>query len=50
ELFVETPTQLTPRQKELMREFADLTAEAQHPKSANFLGKAKRFWSNVTGA
>jgi molecular chaperone DnaJ len=49
ELFVETPTQLTPRQRELMREFADLTAEAQHPKSANFVGKAKRFWSNVTG-
>ena len=50
ELFVETPTQLSARQKEIMREFADLTAEAQHPKSANFLGKAKRFWSNVTGA
>ena len=49
ELFVETPTQLTPRQRELMREFADLTGEAQHPKSANFVGKAKRFWSNVTG-
>jgi molecular chaperone DnaJ len=50
ELFVETPTQLSPRQKELMLEFADLTGEAQHPKSANFVGKAKRFWSNVTGA
>ncbi|MBX3481365.1 MAG: molecular chaperone DnaJ [Caulobacter sp.] len=49
ELFVETPTQLSARQKELMREFADLTGEAQHPKSANFLGKAKRFWSDVTG-
>ncbi len=50
ELFVETPTQLSNRQRELMREFADLTGEAQHPKSANFVGKAKRFWSNVTGA
>jgi molecular chaperone DnaJ len=49
ELFVETPTQLSQRQRELMREFADLTGEAQHPKSANFVGKAKRFWSNVTG-
>jgi molecular chaperone DnaJ len=49
ELFVETPTQLTARQRELMREFADLTGESQHPKSANFLGKAKRFWSEVTG-
>ncbi|WGM37111.1 molecular chaperone DnaJ [Caulobacter sp. NIBR1757] len=49
ELYIETPTQLTPRQRELMREFADLTGESQHPKSANFVGKAKRFWSNVTG-
>ena len=49
ELFVETPTQLSQRQRELMREFADLTGESQHPKSANFVGKAKRFWSNVTG-
>ena len=49
ELYIETPTQLSPRQRELMREFADLTGEAQHPKSANFVGKAKRFWSNVTG-
>ena len=49
ELYIETPTQLTPRQRDLMREFADLTGEGQHPKSANFVGKAKRFWSNVTG-
>ena len=49
ELFGETPTQLTPRQRALMREVAALTGEAQHPKSANFVGKAKRFWSNVTG-
>jgi len=49
ELFVETPTQVSPRQQELMREFADLTGESQHPKSANFLGKAKRFWADVTG-
>lgn len=50
ELFVETPTRLTARQKELLREFAGLCGEQQHPKSAGFLGKAKRFWSEVTGA
>ncbi len=50
ELFVETPTKLTGRQKELMRELAGLCGEQQHPKSASFLGKAKRFWDEVTGA
>jgi len=50
ELFVETPTRLTARQKELLRELAGLCGEQQHPKSAGFMGKAKRFWEGVTGA
>ena len=49
ELFVETPTRLTTRQKELMREFAEICGEQQHPKSASFIGKAKQFWEDVTG-
>jgi molecular chaperone DnaJ len=49
ELFVETPTKLTARQKELMREIAELCSEQQHPKAAGFTGKAKKFWDNVTG-
>jgi molecular chaperone DnaJ len=49
ELFVETPAKLTARQKELLREFAGLCGEQQHPKSTKFLGKAKRFWETVTG-
>ncbi|CAN7153438.1 molecular chaperone DnaJ [Phenylobacterium sp. LjRoot164] len=49
ELFVETPTKLTARQKELMREFVEICGEQQHPKSANFIGKAKQFWDDVTG-
>ena len=49
ELFIETPTRLTARQKELMREIAELCSEHQHPKAAGFTGKAKRFWDNVTG-
>jgi molecular chaperone DnaJ len=48
EVFVETPTRLTARQKELLSEFAGACSEQQHPKSANFIGKAKRFWEDVT--
>src|SRR5207253_8761257 len=36
QLDVETPTRLTPKQKALMREFADLCGEQQNPRSANF--------------
>jgi molecular chaperone DnaJ len=50
ELFVETPTHLTARQKELMRELAGLCGEKQHPKHTGFASKAKRFWEEVTGA
>ena len=49
ELFVETPTRLTPRQKELMREFAEGCGESQHPRSSGFFNKARRFWSDITG-
>ncbi|GGL16853.1 molecular chaperone DnaJ [Caulobacter rhizosphaerae] len=50
ELFVETPTHLSARQKELLQELAGLCSEKQNPKSANFVGKAKRFWEEVTGS
>ena len=50
ELFVETPTRLTARQRELLEAFATDCGEQQHPKSASFLGKARRFWEEVTGA
>jgi molecular chaperone DnaJ len=50
ELFVETPTRLTARQKELMREFAEGCGESQHPRSSGFFTKAKRFWSDITSA
>jgi molecular chaperone DnaJ len=49
ELFVETPTRLTARQKELLREFSGSCGDQQHPKSAKFIGKAKRFWDTVLG-
>jgi len=49
ELFVETPSKLTARQKELLREFAGLCDERQHPKNASFSDKAKTFWDSVKG-
>ena len=51
ELYVETPTSLSARQKELMRELAESCgAHAQHhPRHAGFFDKAKRFWDGVTG-
>ena len=50
ELFVETPTQLTARQKELMCELAACCGESQHPRSSGFFNKARRFWDDITGA
>jgi len=50
ELYVETPTSLTARQKELMRELADCCGEQQHPRHAGFFDKARKFWGGITGA
>ncbi|GAA0614556.1 molecular chaperone DnaJ [Brevundimonas kwangchunensis] len=50
ELFVETPTDLTPRQKELLEELAASLGDTQTPKNASFAGKAKRFWADILGA
>ena len=33
-----------------MREFAELCGDHQNPRSASFFKKAKRFWSDMTGA
>jgi molecular chaperone DnaJ len=49
ELFVETPTRLSARQKELMKELAGLCGDQQHPQSASFGGKAKKFWEKSCG-
>ena len=50
ELFVETPTDLTPRQKELMQELAASFGEDQSPRNSSFAGKAKRFWADILGS
>ena len=49
ELFVETPTKLNARQKELMRELAGLCGDQQNPKCAGFSGKTKKFWEKISG-
>ena len=48
ELFIETPTRLSVHQKELLREFAGLCGEQQHPRQAAFFHKARRFWDGIT--
>lgn len=47
ELRVETPTNLTPRQKELLKEFCAEGAGNDCPQSNNFFDKAKDFWENI---
>ena len=49
ELYVETPTKLTARQKELMAELSASCGAKHHPRCDGFLGKAKTFWSGITG-
>ena len=50
ELFVETPTDLTARQKELLQELALSFGEGQNPRNSSFAGKAKRFWADILGS
>ena len=46
ELAVETPVNLTSRQKELLREFDDL-GEDNHPESKSFFSSVKSFWDGM---
>ncbi len=48
ELAVETPVNLTARQKELLREFEKL-GEDNNPESSSFFSKVKHFWDGMTG-
>lgn len=50
ELFVETPTDLTTHQKELLQELAASLGESQTPRNSSFAGKAKRFWADILGS
>lgn len=46
ELTVETPVNLTARQRELLREFQGIQAE-NSPRTASFFGKIKSFWDGL---
>ncbi|MGK0265761.1 MAG: molecular chaperone DnaJ [Maricaulis sp.] len=48
ELFVETPRNLSERQKELLKEFCSLSGEGCNPDSDGFFHKVKQFWNEVT--
>jgi len=48
ELAVETPVNLTSKQKELLREFEDLS-EDNNPESSTFFSKVKSFWDGMKG-
>ncbi|MBK4214433.1 molecular chaperone DnaJ [Paracoccus caeni] len=48
ELVVETPVNLTARQRELLREFEAEKAD-NSPQSASFFNKVKAFWDDMTG-
>ena len=46
ELAVETPVNLTARQRELLREFEALSEE-NHPEGKSFFSKVKGFWDGM---
>ena len=48
ELAVETPVNLTSRQKELLREFEDLS-EDNNPAMSSFFSSVKSFWDSMKG-
>jgi molecular chaperone DnaJ len=48
ELAVETPVNLTPRQKELLREFEG-EARDNHPEGQDFFSRVKSFWDGMKG-
>jgi len=47
ELAVETPVNLTSRQKELLREFEDLSGDTNNPESGTFFSSVKSFWDSM---
>lgn len=45
EMFVETPRNLSARQKELLKEFCDCSGANCNPESEGFMGRVKKFWN-----
>ena len=49
ELAVETPVNLSSRQKELLKEFEDLSKKDTNPESSDFFSAVKNFWDSMKG-
>jgi molecular chaperone DnaJ len=49
QVVVETPQNLTKRQRELLSEFQKLSSNETHPESAGFFGRVKEFFGNKPG-
>ncbi len=49
QVVVETPQKLSRRQKELMREFENLSSKETQPESAGFLSRMKEFFDSLGG-
>ncbi|MBU3033344.1 molecular chaperone DnaJ [Tritonibacter mobilis] len=49
ELAVETPVNLTPRQKEILKEFDDISEENTNPETRSFFSSVKSFWDGMKG-
>ena len=47
ELAVETPVNLSSRQKELLREFESLSKGDTNPESSSFFSAVKSFWDSM---
>jgi molecular chaperone DnaJ len=50
ELFVETPTHLSAKQRELLKQFAEECSEKCHPESQGFFKKVKKFFEEDSRA
>jgi molecular chaperone DnaJ len=49
EMAVETPVNLTGRQRDLLREFERLSEESNNPEGSSFFSKVKNFWDGMKG-
>jgi molecular chaperone DnaJ len=50
QVMVETPQNLTKRQRELLAEFEKLSSRETQPESSGFFSKVKDFFATGTGA
>jgi len=50
QVFVETPQNLSKRQRELLQEFDQSASDENHPESAGFFSKVKDFFDGLGGA